>query len=82
MRDVHAERVLHVVVNEGKQGTTDFRWSLSDSLSMGFERVGELKFDCIHIALYGFDIQRYKSSPDWLNARHWAHPQRWDQDRW
>lgn len=29
-----------------------------------------------------FDIRQYKETPDWLNARNWAHPERWNKDRW
>ena len=29
-----------------------------------------------------FNIQDYKVSPDWLSARHWAHPELWDIYRW
>jgi hypothetical protein len=29
------------------------------------------------IALYRHDIASYKNVPDWLNARFWAHPERW-----
>lgn len=33
-------------------------------------------------ALFGFDLFDYKDRPDWLNPRHWAHPERWDRERW
>jgi hypothetical protein len=33
-------------------------------------------------ALFGFDLYDYKARPDWLNARFWAHPERWDRHRW
>ncbi len=29
-----------------------------------------------------FHIAEYKPVPDWLNPRHWAHPERWGQSRW
>ncbi|AAZ97949.1 conserved hypothetical protein [Thiobacillus denitrificans ATCC 25259] len=28
--------------------------------------------------VYDYDIDTYKSVPDWLNARFWAHPERWE----
>ena len=31
-----------------------------------------------NIGLYYFDIETYKTVPDWLNARYWAHPERWE----
>ncbi len=27
--------------------------------------------------VYGFDLHTYKTVPDWLNAKYWAHPERW-----
>lgn len=27
--------------------------------------------------LYEYDLDTYKTVPDWLNARYWAHPERW-----
>jgi len=32
--------------------------------------------------LYEFDLYDYKETPDWLNARYWAHPELWDKYRW
>ncbi|MFN3543603.1 MAG: DUF6231 family protein [Thiobacillus sp.] len=28
--------------------------------------------------LHAFDLDTYKPVPDWLNARFWAHPERWE----
>ena len=27
--------------------------------------------------IYYYDLDTYKTVPDWLNARFWAHPERW-----
>ncbi|MCD6704976.1 MAG: DUF6231 family protein [Thiobacillus sp.] len=27
--------------------------------------------------IHYYDLDTYKTVPDWLNARHWAHPERW-----
>lgn len=29
------------------------------------------------LRIYDYDLATYKSVPDWLNARFWAHPERW-----
>lgn len=34
------------------------------------------------LGLYYFDLYDYKRTPNWLNPKHWAHPERWDKDRW
>lgn len=31
---------------------------------------------------YVFDLYDYKLTPEWLNNRFWAHPERFDQDWW
>lgn len=31
-----------------------------------------------HTHLYHYDLDAYKTVPDWLNARYWAHPERWE----
>lgn len=28
--------------------------------------------------LHEYDLDTYKTVPDWLNARFWAHPERWE----
>lgn len=28
--------------------------------------------------IYYYDIETYKTVPDWLNSRFWAHPERWE----
>jgi hypothetical protein len=31
-----------------------------------------------NVHVYDYDLATYKTVPDWLNARFWAHPERWD----
>jgi len=44
-------------------------------LALGFELLG--LDDIENVMLYHFDFSTYKHVPDWLNARYWAHPERW-----
>lgn len=30
------------------------------------------------LRIHDYDLATYKTVPDWLNARHWAHPERWE----
>lgn len=46
-----------------------------DFLALGYEMLALDEGD--EIALYQFDLATYKQVPDWLNARYWAHPERW-----
>jgi hypothetical protein len=45
-------------------------------LALGFERLYESADGATH--LYSHDIATYKTVPDWLNAKYWAHPERWE----
>lgn len=31
-----------------------------------------------NVRTQSFDLATYKPVPDWLNARYWAHPERWE----
>jgi len=79
LRDVRARRILVVVDPEraAAQG-----WDQSAMFAMGFERLQRVTENGRAFELYGFDILRYKATPDWLNARFWANPQLWDKFRW
>jgi len=46
-----------------------------DFLALGYEMLAVDEAN--RIALYQFDLATYKQVPDWLNARFWAHPERW-----
>ncbi len=66
LRDVHAPRIIAALTSAG----------LPDHalLALGFTLPPARG---ARLAL--FDITDYKFTPDWLNARFWAHPERWDQ---
>lgn len=55
----------------------DSRCALSDLdfIALGFDLLTEDK--ACATSLYLYDIETYKQVPDWLNARYWAHPERW-----
>lgn len=70
VRDLLAERVLVITHNQ-------------DALATRLQALGYRILGRTHDQLAaGFDIHDYKHCPTWLNARHWANPQLWDQFRW
>ena len=73
LRDLHAARVLLLAPETGALRT--------DLIALGMERL-QPGDEGASPALYVFDIGRYKRTPDWLNARHWANPELWDKHRW
>jgi hypothetical protein len=48
----------------------------SDFLALGFDRLYASPAE--GSLLYCHDIATYKTVPDWLNAKFWAHPERWE----
>jgi len=82
LRDLHTSRVLHIETADS--------WTVKDSLALGFSVVDllDLKIDVTtnsafrELQAYEFNLHSYKKAPDWLNARHWANPERWDKFRW
>jgi hypothetical protein len=64
-----APRILLVVQQGGVLDEATFRalgFTLSAADTMEDRR------------LYDYDLATYKTVPDWLNARYWAHPERWE----
>lgn len=80
MRDLYA-RQFYVLAPLTPAGVKD-AWRPTDFLAFGMRRLGEYKGDAGTRHLYAFDIDSYKTTPEWLNARHWAHPELWDKHRW
>jgi hypothetical protein len=74
LRDLHSKRFLALVRLGG-----DGNWSNTDLIAYGMKHCGDFPDD---YALYRFNIYDYKDTPDWLNAKYWAHPERWGKERW
>lgn len=74
LRDLHSKRFLALVRLGGKGD-----WSNTDLIAYGMKRCGGFPDG---YALYRFNIYDYKDTPDWLNAKYWAHPERWGKERW
>lgn len=53
-------------------------WPQTELLALGLSRVQAYR----NYALYRFDLYDYKTTPDWFNPKYWAHPERWDRERW
>lgn len=57
-------------------------WRDQDFLALGFRRTEGSRQAAPDYQIYYYDIRNYKLTPSWLNARHWANPNRWDAERW
>lgn len=63
-----APRILLATHDACALGTNAFR-------ALGFMLSGE--DTAAQVRIYSYDLDTYKTVPDWLNARYWAHPERW-----
>jgi len=78
LRDIHSRRLC--VVLDRSQAKD--RWQASELIAMGLTHWASESLDEAMLDTYGFDLGTYKVTPDWLNARHWAHPEHWGKYRW
>ncbi len=82
VRDVHVPRFCVLVPEETSADDYRSRWSDADFLELGMTLVDRFSEEGQVQSLYGFDIASYKSTPDWLSPRDWAHPELWGKHRW
>ena len=82
LRDVHCDK-LNVVIPVGV-GWSDLTcvWQSNEMLGLGFTRVGEFEYENRTIHIYAFDIEHYKTTPDWLNSNYWANPDMFGKYWW
>lgn len=78
LRDVHTRR-LCVVLAAGGDGAS---WQGAELIALGLSYWSSGTLNEATVEVYGFDLGTYKATPDWLNARHWAHPEHWGKFRW
>ncbi len=78
LRDVHSKRFC-LVLGSGAMG---HQWQPARLIAMGLSHWSSETVNEAPVEIYGFDLGTYKATPDWLNARHWAHPEHWGKNRW
>ena len=79
LRDQLADTVIACVDTRDAQSAD---WTIARFIGLGFRRSADSRGLDTPIAIYRYDIHDYKTTPDWLNSRYWANPERWDRDRW
>ena len=76
LRDLHAARVLAIV-------PADAATALRDHMrSLGLDSHAQVTIDGRAMYAFRFDAMCTKPTPTWLNADHWANPERWNRARW
>lgn len=82
LRDLHAARLFVVAPIGEEWPELASAWEMTDFIAYGMRLVRSYEQDGKRLQLHEFDIGDYKRTPDWLNPKHWAHPERWDKERW
>lgn len=83
LRDINAAAVLAVIDRKRSSETPGASpWRQADFIALGFTRCAGTRQLASGWDLYRYDVHDYKTTPSWLNARHWANPQRWGKQRW
>lgn len=80
LRDVHAQRLIIALSTDDSVEASGL--GKNDMLALGLVQVGTYENDGRAVNLYGFDIDTYKTTPDWLNADYWANPELFDKCWW
>lgn len=78
LRDLHTSRFCVALRRHDGAGC----WQSAELIAMGLAHWSSEDVDGSALEIYGFDLGTYKATPDWLNARHWAHPEHWGKYRW
>lgn len=80
LRDVQARRLILLLTRD--EGGEQTRWTAQELLALGLRHQLSQTDAGRAWTIYSFDIATYKPTPDWLNPAQWAHPERWDKERW
>ena len=81
LRDVLARRLCVWVESATSPGGAA-RWTDAELAAFGLTLLSRIDQGGASARLFGYDIASYKQTPDWLNPRHWAHPELWGKFRW
>ncbi len=77
LRDLHGGHFAVQLPAESQS-----HWSDNDLRALGLILLARCGGETAPTQLWGFDIQTYKPTPEWLNPEFWAHPERWDRYWW
>jgi hypothetical protein len=78
LRDMQTKRFVALAPIGGSgadnQAST---WEATDFLAYGMTRMASYRIAGKLLHLYHYAIESYKITPEWLNSKNWAHPERW-----
>lgn len=74
LRDLYADTIYCLADSR--------HWPTEHMIALGLRPLTFYPQSNGELGLYYFDLYDYKRTPNWLNPKYWAHPERWDKDRW
>ena len=77
LRDVHTRRLVVLVPIGNTWENQCNHWEAIELLGYGMSLMARYQVDDKALHLYHYAIETYKLTPDWLNSKHWAHPEHW-----
>ncbi len=82
LRDLYC-KIFYAIVPVGSEWTgLQTHWEPSELIAYGLRRIKVHPLNGKSLQIYNYDWYNYKTTPDWLNPKHWANPHRWDKMRW
>jgi hypothetical protein len=82
MRDRHAKRLVVFYDAQLQAKNNCPQLDRLAFFSLGFKSPEGIAQAKTSSTLYEYSLKDYKTVPDWLNARFWANPERWNKYRW
>lgn len=77
MRDCNSRRFVALVPMGDRWHNQISYWDLGDLLGYGLSVMARYQVDGKPLYLCQYAIETYKTTPDWLNSKFWANPERW-----
>jgi hypothetical protein len=77
LRDLHTRRFVVLVPLGTHWENLRSHWQTADLLGYGMTVMARYREADRPLHLYHYAIESYKTTPDWFNSQHWAHPERW-----
>jgi Family of unknown function (DUF6231) len=82
IRDLRARRTMLVLPVGPAWSGHQSQWDPAELLALGMTLYCSSALADKPVHVYEFDIERYKATPDWLNAKDWANPELFGKYRW
>ncbi len=77
LRDFHSKLLWVLVPAAGSDC-----YGPQDAVANGMRLASPEQFSTDKQQMYEFSLKFYKPAPQWLNAKDWANPERWNKFRW